>query len=279
MPYLYIIKLGGSVITEKEGNRFEAKEAVIARIASEIKGAMQEKGVSAKKTCAKDSTPRKNYFSLIVVHGAGPFGHSNVQKFGINKGVFTAEQKEGYKKTVLDCIFLDSIVVSKLREAGIEAVGFDPNKMIVQREKKIVEFDTSAVEKALSEGKVPVLFGQMVPDEKLNASAASGDTIIAFLAKKFKAKKVLLGTDVSGIFMADPKKEKGAKRIASIDKKNFDSVLEKVCGSAAVDVTGGMRGKLEKLKGLNAFVFDATKAGNVFKALAGKKVEGTEIRL
>jgi isopentenyl phosphate kinase len=30
---------------------------------------------------------------------------------------------------------------------------------------------------------------------------------------------------------------------------------------------------------LNAFVFDATKAGNVFKALAGKKVEGTEVRL
>jgi len=262
MPDLYIIKLGGSVITEKEGNRFEAKEAVIARIAGEIKRAMHDKG-----------------FKLIVVHGAGPFGHTNVQKFGINNGVFSSEQKEGYKKTVLDCIFLDSIVVSKLREAGVAAVGFDPNKMILQREKKIVEFDTSAVEKALLEGKVPVLFGQMVPDEKLNASVISGDTIIVVLAERFKAKKVLLGTDVAGIFTADPKKEKGAKRIALINRKNFDSVLEKVCGSAAVDVTGGMRGKLEKLKGLNALVFDATKAGNVFKALAGKKVDGTEVML
>ena len=262
MPDLYIIKLGGSVITEKEGNHFEAREKEIARIAGEIKKALGEKG-----------------FSLIVVHGAGPFGHGNVQKFGIDNGVFTAEQKEGYKKTVLDCIFLNSIVVSKLREAGIEAVGFDPNKIIVQREKKIVEFDTSAVEKALSQGKVPVLFGQMVPDEKLNASVISGDTIIAFLAKKFKAKKVLLATDVAGIFTADPKKEKGAKRIALIDEKNFETVIESVGGASTVDVTGGMRGKLEKLKGLNALVFDATKAGNVFKALAGKKVDGTEIRL
>jgi isopentenyl phosphate kinase len=119
----------------------------------------------------------------------------------------------------------------------------------------------------------------MVPDEKLNASVVSGDTIIAVLAKEFKAKKVLLGTDVAGIFTADPKKEKGAKRIPLIDRKNFDSVIEKVSGSKAIDVTGGMRGKLEKLKGLNALVFDATKAGNVFKALAGKKVDGTEIRL
>ena len=123
----------------------------------------------------------------------------------------------------------------------------------------------------------------MVPDESLNASVVSGDAIIGFLAKKFEAKKVFLGTDVAGIFEEDPKKNPKAERIQLIDKSNFEEVLERVGGSKAVDVTGGMKGKLEKLRqmlqGTTALVFDATIKGNVFNALVGEKVEGTEVRL
>ena len=42
MTNLYIIKLGGSVITAKRENKFEAKDEVLARISSEIKKAMAE---------------------------------------------------------------------------------------------------------------------------------------------------------------------------------------------------------------------------------------------
>ncbi|MBN2067100.1 MAG: isopentenyl phosphate kinase family protein [Candidatus Diapherotrites archaeon] len=265
MPDLYIIKLGGSVITEKEKNRFRAKEKVIARIASEIKKAMDER-----------------HFQLIVVHGAGPFGHTNVAKFGIDSGVFTEKHKKGLEKTIKDCNFLNSVVVEKLRKAGIEAVGIDPNNVVVQEDKKIVEFYTRGIEEALGEDIAPVLFGQMVPDKSLNASVMSGDAAIAFLAKSLSPKKVFLGTDVAGIFDADPKKEKNAKRIEAIDSGNFEEAIEKVSGSKAVDVTGGMRGKLLKLKehlqGTSALIFDASQEGNVYRALAGKKVEGTELR-
>jgi len=266
MPDLYIIKLGGSVITEKEGNKFEVKRAVLARIASEVKKALEEKE-----------------FSLIVVHGAGPFGHTNVKEYEINEGVFSEKDREGYEKTVKDCNFLDSVVVEELRKAGIEAVGFDPNGIVEQDEKRIVEFDVGGVEKALGEGKVPVLFGQMVPDRKLNFSVMSGDAAIGFLAKKFNAKKVFLGTDVSGIFEEDPKKNPNAKRIDVIDGKNFGEIVEKVGQAGTVDVTGGMKGKLEKmkamLKGTTALIFDANQERVFYRALVGKKVEGTEIRL
>jgi len=128
-----------------------------------------------------------------------------------------------------------------------------------------------------------VLYGQMVPDKKLNASVVSGDTILAFLAKKLGAKKVFLGTDVAGIFNADPKKDPNAKRIPLIDKDNFGIVFDRVSGANTVDVTQGMRGKLMKLKerlhGTTAFIFDANKEGNVYKALTGERIEGTEVRL
>jgi len=92
---------------------------------------------------------------------------------------------------------------------------------------KNVDFPTEGLEKAISKGEVPVLFGQMVPDKSLNASVISGDTIIGFLAKKFGAKKVFLGTDVAGIYTTDPKKDSNAERIPVINKNNFDQVVKR----------------------------------------------------
>src|SRR3989338_1526632 len=261
----YIIKLGGSVITAKEENKFEIREAELERIALEIKKEM-----------------KKKKFSLILVHGAGPFGHRNVFEYGINNGVFTEKQKEGLEKTIRDCNFLDSRVVKKMQEAGINAVAFDPNKIVLQEEKKIIEFETEKIESALKEGKVPVLFGQMVPDKKLNASVLSGDAIIAFFAKKFFPKKIFFGTDVSGVFSEDPKKNPKAKRIPEINKKNFDSIIKKVGEATTVDVTQGMKGKLmklrEQLKGTTTLIFNANEKQSVFRALTGKKIKGTKMR-
>jgi len=266
MQDLYIIKLGGSVITEKEGNRFEVRKAVLERIASEVKKALDEKG-----------------FSLVIVHGVGPFGHTNVVEYDIDSGVHTERQKEGLAKTVKDCNFLDSVVVEALRKADVNAVAFDPNGFVKLDSKKVVEFPTEGIEKALSKGEVPVLFGQMVPDKSLNASVMSGDTVIGFLAKKLGAKKVFLGTDVAGIFTADPKKNPSAERIPLIDESNFEEVVKQTSEAGTVDVTGGMKGKLEKLremlKGTSALIFDANREGSFYRALVGGKVEGTEIRL
>ena len=266
MAGLFIIKLGGSVITAKSENKFEVREDTLARIAREIKR-------------ARDESP----FSLIVIHGAGPFGHTNVVKYDINNGVFTPRHKEGLEKTIKDCNFLDSKVVANLNEAGVPAVGLDPNKLAVQENKKVVSFDLQRVEQTLYQGKTPVLYGQMVPDNKLNASVISGDTILALLSKNLKPKKVLIGTDVGGVFTADPKKEPKAERIPKITEENFEEVLEMVGEAKTVDVTGGMRGKLLKLKeqlaSAPAFIFDANEEGSFYKALLGKEVHGTEIVL
>ncbi|MBN1941141.1 MAG: hypothetical protein JW772_03085 [Candidatus Diapherotrites archaeon] len=263
MPDLYIIKLGGSVITKKEENKFETRNKKIREIGLEIARAIREKG-----------------FNLIVVHGAGPFGHTNVTEFDINNGVYSKRQQKGYTKTVADCRHLNSVVVSELKSAGVNAFGLDPNKVVVQSGKKIVEFDLSEIKSALGK-KVAVLYGQMVPDKKLNASVVSGDAIIAHLAKKFDVKKVFLGTDVAGIYTGDPKIDENAERIPLIDEKNLDLVLERVGEASTVDVTQGMKGKIIKLKEQlskqEAFIFDMNKKENTYKALVGEKLEGTRI--
>ncbi|GAG06400.1 unnamed protein product, partial [marine sediment metagenome] len=242
----------------------KAREDAIRKIVKEIKKAKQERD-----------------FRLILVHGAGPFGHGNVKEYDIDNGVFTERQKEGLAKTVKDCSFLNSLVVRELNQAGLEAIGMNPNGLIVQEQKKIVEFDTKGVEKTLSEGRIPVLYGQMVPDKKLNASVVSGDAIIAYLAREFKPDGVLLGTDVDGIFTDDPKGNPEAELIKRIDNENFDRVLERVGEAKTIDVTGGMRGKLmklrENLKDSRVVIFNITKEGNLYNLLKGEEGIGTEI--
>ncbi len=265
MVELFILKIGGSVCTEKAKNLCEAKTALIRNIAVEIKIAME-----------------KNKFRLILVHGAGPFGHKLVHDYGINNGVKTKKQIEGFVKTHNSMLELNKKFIEIFLEEGLLAVPIPPISCIIQSNKKIKKFDTTIIESLLDLNIIPVLHGDMVLDEKLNASVVSGDAIIPFLAKKFNAKKVFFGTDVAGIFTADPRKVSRAKLIEKIHPHNFEEVLLKVSGSSAVDVTGGMRGKLLELKaalgGMDVFVFDSTKKGNVLNSLIGKKVVGTEIK-
>jgi isopentenyl phosphate kinase len=260
---LYIVKLGGSVITNKAGNKFEVNPRAIARIAKEIK--------SARK---------KKKFSLILVHGAGPFGHTMVAKYGINNGIKTQKQIEGFVATHNKCRELDEKVVEILNKTGLCAVGIDPFLLILQKNKKIAEFHIGPIYDILDMGCIPVLYGTMVTDLKLNGSVVSGDAIVPYLAKKMQAKKVFLGTDVQGIYDSNPRENKKAKLIPEINSRNFKKIISGVSGSKAIDVTAGMKGKLEKLleiKKTKIFIFGLNKNGNLYNLLTRKKVKCTEI--
>jgi len=265
---LYIMKLGGSAITEKDSNRLEAKTDVIARIASEIKRAKSE---------------RK--FGLIVVHGAGPFGHKLVSEYDCNNGIRTARHVEGFVRTHNSMLKLNEIVVDAFLDAGLLPFPIQPSACIVQRNKKIVKFDVGIIKRIMkvSNEIIPIMHGDMVADEKFGASVVSGDAIVPYLARKLKVRKVLLGSDVDGIFTADPKTNRDAKLIPEINKGNFNAVLGMVGGAKSVDVTGGMRGKINALRkdlgGRKVVIFNALTPENTYNALVGNEIVCTEIRL
>ncbi|MDO8647407.1 MAG: isopentenyl phosphate kinase [Candidatus Diapherotrites archaeon] len=264
---LYIMKVGGSVCTKKAENKFEANRELIAKVASEIKRAQANKE-----------------FQLILVHGAGPFGHTNVKNYGINDGIKTEQHVEGFIKTHLAMQELNSVFLQEFENAGLKAIAIDPTACIVQNNKKISKFETLPLELLLKMNSkiISIMYGDMVVDLKIGGSVVSGDAIISYLAHRLKASKILLGTDVAGVFEADPKKFPNAKRIEIIDKKNFNQIIKNVTGSNAIDVTGGMKEKLLKLRqqlsGCNALIFDMRIAENTIKALVGS-VEGTKILL
>jgi isopentenyl phosphate kinase len=142
----------------------------------------------------------------------------------------------------------------------------------------LVSLDTGALEGLLEIGLVPILNGVPAYDRVQGCSILSGDQIAGFLYRRLGGENILHGTDVKGIYTANPSQDPQAHFCAALDLGSSAGLPEGVTGSSATDVTGGMRKKLEEMRaaGARGQVFDATTPGNVCRALQGETV-GTRI--
>jgi len=264
MKELIIMKIGGSVITDKNKYMSADKESIL-RVAKEIANAR-----------------KKKKFDLVIVHGAGSFGHMPVKKYNITNGIFSEMQKLGFAHTYHSCATLSHHLISVLLAEGVPAIVVPPLTILSHHNKKIKKFDTTVLSMLLKEGYVPILRGDVVLDDVIGGSISSGDEQVPYLAKKLNAKRVIYGVDVDGIFTADPKTKKDAKLIPFISNKNINSILSCLEEAKTQDVTGGMRGKITELlhyATIPIYIVNAKKRGNIQNILLGKKVKCTEIRL
>jgi isopentenyl phosphate kinase len=249
---MIILKLGGSAITRKHGY-MQADFKSISLLAGAV--------ASAKKRGVAD---------LIVVHGAGSFGHAPVIKYKLNEGVKTAAQKKGCVITQKACAKLSLFVTAALRKKGVDAVSIPPHEIIASKNRRISKFDQARIKSALKNGQVPVLYGDMVSDSKLGCSVCSGDQIIAYLGKN--AERLVFASNVDGV-MAD------CKVVPKISKGNFKSIARHLGCSGAPDVTGGMAGKIAEIMrtGRPSYIVNAKKPARVTALLLGKKAVSTRL--
>jgi len=260
---LVILKLGGSVITDK--NKYmTADKKNIARLVKEIADAR-----------------KKMKFDLIIVHGAGSFGHMPVKKHGIKDGIFNEKHKLGFADTNYSCTVLSQHIVAALLKEKIPAIVVTPLVVLSHSNKKMKDFDTKVVSTLLKSGYVPVMRGDVVLDDIIGGSISSGDEQVPYLANALHANKMIYGVDVDGIFTADPKTNKNAKLIPLITKSNITRVLSSLEEAKTHDVTGGMKGKITELlnnASVPIYIVNARKPRCMKKILLNEKIEGTEIR-
>ncbi len=249
---MQILKLGGSVITDKNKPQTANMQAIksLAKAVSHV----WNSGVH----------------DIVLVHGAGSFGHSLVLEHGLDNGVRTDEQKAAAAKTHAACEKLTGMVVNALVEEGVPAAALSPPLLIVQTNKRIVKFDQKKVLDSLAMGYMPVLRGDMVPDTTLGMSVCSGDQIVAYLGKK--AERIVVGTNVDGV-MAD------GKVVPLITSQNFAKYEAHLGASGSPDVTGGMAGKIKELLAgkVSAYVVNAHRPERLEALLMGKKTICTQI--
>lgn len=230
MQEIVVLKLGGSVITKKYQNKREVNERTLRRIAKEISEAKE-----------------KRNFSLVIVHGAGAFGHVPAKKYKLNEGLKNFDkQVKGIAETHKYMEELNFRVVEALQNAKLNAIAFQPSVSGILENGKLISFQLDILKNFLQLGLVPVLYGDVLLDRKKGIGILSGDHLVSYIAKKLNADKVILCTDVDGVFTSDPKKDKNAKLIKKLRKENINDI-KKLDGSISTDVTGGMEKKVIEL--------------------------------
>jgi isopentenyl phosphate kinase len=248
-----ILKLGGSVLTEKTDTP-TPKPAAISRCASEIASSILPAGVEGP---------------LILVHGAGSFGHPQAKEHGSPDGFTNFGIIEIHQAVTS----LNDLVIEALIRNGVPAVPVHPFGCMVAENGRIAEMETAQIGMMLARGIVPVLHGDVVMDGRAGASIISGDQLVTYLAVRFKAARIGLGTAVDGV-LAD-----GAT-VPLITRANFESVRSYVQGSEGTDVTGGMLGKVLELLAIeieiDSYIFNASKENVIAGFLAGEE-PGTRI--
>lgn len=230
MSKLLIIKLGGSIITDKNSPTPKPNQTKINALSKKV------------------STFYNEGNQIILVHGAGSFGHPIVKKYHLQKGMKTPEQKHAFKETQRSMNKLNNIIVKSLHKLKLPATTFVPHSFIKQSSGELIPFDVKLIKERLTAEKIPVLYGDAVEDIKIGCSVLSGDTIVTYLANKLKADRVIFFSDVEGVFDKDPKRYPDAKLIKEVTDKNLKTILKGLSSSDRADVTGEMKGKILQIK-------------------------------
>lgn len=260
-----IIKLGGSIITKKESSPPKANMPALYRLAREIK---------------KVWNPKED--RLIVIHGAGCFGHIPAHEYGLTDSQYHERKKKGALIIYQNMLQLNGFVCKAFWKYEIPVVSFPPHVCCQMDNKVLSEISGQRIIKMAEMGLIPILYGDVVEDDTTGLDIVSGDQLVKCLGSLWKPNLVALGTDVDGVFDTDPRHNKQAKWIPEINADNFEKVFPMLSGSSYIDVTGGMSGKIKQLwdlaqAGTYSCIFNANRHGELSQILQNKKTRATWI--
>jgi len=257
MSDLILVKLGGSVITDKS-KPYTARHDIIERLAKEIKHA-KDHGIE-----------------IVVGHGGGSFPHTSAAKYHTHLGLKDEKGWEGFEKVKEDAAKLNRIVVDIFMKNGINAVSVQPSAICMCENKKITNFQADIIKENLKNNIISVVYGDVSLDKKQEFCIISTEEIFSFLAPGLECKKIILVGKVDGVL------DENSKVIPKISRNNFDEIKKHLKTSDSTDVTGGMLHKVESMlklaeQGIETLIINGEKENNLKDALMGKNI-GTVIK-
>ena len=254
---LVVVKLGGSVITDKS-KPFSLNSHVIRRLGREVAEASDK--------------------SIILVHGGGSYAHPVAKKYLVDEGFRDESHLEGFVETSKIVRKLSLDVVSNLVEGGLKAISIPASSIFITKSKKITSCNLEPIFSAMRVGVIPVTSGDVVFDRALGFTVLSGDAIAAYLAIRLRAKKLIYVIDVDGIYVRN--RISGEVKVAEEFSRGMR--IEPM-GASGEDVTGGIINKLEEgflaaESGVEVVLVNGLVEGRVRKAILGEDVFGTRLK-
>ncbi|EGC35304.1 hypothetical protein DICPUDRAFT_152394 [Dictyostelium purpureum] len=251
---IVVIKFGGAYITKKSQLRTINKENLdnLIYIVTNLSKIHKKK--------------------VILIHGAGSFGHSEAKQYNVHLGDPTPLQSinseaissltEGMLKTRESVTFLLEIVKSELVKHGLNVFTMSPFSSWKTKNngKTVVTHNIDNIKFLLDNfpTAIPILHGDVCLDEDSKCSILSGDVIIKEICFNLKVQKCIFVTDVYGVYDSSPSNPNSKLinflQVSNINNNNTtnhnnnnnnNNNIDTNINNINDDVTGGMKAKLE----------------------------------
>ncbi|MFH1100806.1 MAG: isopentenyl phosphate kinase [Methanobacteriota archaeon] len=255
---MYLIKIGGSVLTDKrKQNTF--KQRIMHQLATEITQTQQP---------------------LILIHGAGSYGHILAKHYRLNQGCTNKNQLNGAALTQANVHLLNHLVLKELHKQNIPAISLPPHTYLTLNNHRMSTITYTFFDNYLKQGFTPITYGDVVLDKTLGFSICSGDLLIETLAKHFKPEKIIFVIDEDGLYTTNPKQDPHATLIKTITEKELKRIT--TTADKHADVTEGMKGKINTIQrvahmGIPTVVVNGTIPKRLSQILRGKEALCTNI--
>jgi isopentenyl phosphate kinase len=255
---MLLVKLGGSVITDKTRLRTPRRTA-IRRLAGELADVGHD---------------------LIVVHGAGSFGHILARKHRLNEGGSVLAKRTAAARVQADVRILDGLVLDALIARGLPAVSIPPAAIMSLDDGRVASFERQPFVEFSRAGFTPVTFGDVVRDARRGFSVCSGDVLMLELARIFRPERAVFAADVDGLYTADPKRSPNARLLESVTPDDLTRIS--FSSASRIDVTGSIEGKVRRMFEIarlagETLIVNGNVKSRVRDALRGRPVVGTRV--
>jgi len=248
---MFILKIGGSVLSDKN-KKYDFSEKNLRSVARELFEFWKND---------------KEKFILVI--GAGSVGHSLVKDYSLLQNIDpmanckSSAKFDEYFDKVRNILIEEGLPVFSIRTSNVFYI-----------KKNGIEGDLTLLRALLKNNIIPMFSADFCTKKKTKTfSIVSADDISAFLAKKMKAKKLIMITNVDGVY-ADIRRR---NLIREMSKSKLKKIKTK---KKRFDFTGGIKRKVKvllKLRGVESIIVNGTKRGELLKALRGEDV-GTKIK-
>ncbi len=181
---------------------------------------------------------RNNDLRILLGNGGGSFAHP-VVKFFMGRGddLLLTECWRATKT-------LNNIIVNYLIDHGLRVAGLQTSTLIYY-DRDGFHLSIKPIEYLLRIGVIPSVYGECIIDFMGGVKVLSTEEIFNILAEYLPVKRIVLLTDVSGVYTCDPKKCSDAKLIRIINSENIDEILNMLSSNKERDATGSIYGKVK----------------------------------
>ena len=267
MDELVILKLGGGLITDKS-RLCTSKPSVIHNLAESIS--------------KLDSLG----YRIIVVHGAGSYGHLKAKRWKLHEGIIEgykpehddgiSDQHAAVESVRNDMLVLNQEIIDALESFGLTTECHPPHKWASDTG---AHFSGDLSLFNYSDGTIPVTFGDVVH--------CTGDKIIGILSGDDICYRLALDNHASHMIFA----MSGAAGLLTAPPSNSDAELISIWSPdcefegehlSSEDVTGGIHLKIERAAMIaeyvpNVWIVDGEHPSRIEEAITSGETVGTKI--